>query len=180
MNKFQLIISILVLSLIFASCGEDESDNDEMPEPQSDLVGNWNITSYDFNIDFNGQDFIQFFIDALELSEEEAIELETLFIEGADIEDFDEFEQIIFTFNADGTYTIIDPVDGDENGIYSVNNDETEITFTSEGESYTMQIGTLTAVRLTLIIAEEIIEDVDEDGQLDTISARAELELSKN
>ncbi len=178
MNKFQFILSILFVSLFAVSCGDDD---DESPAPVSDIVGTWTIQSSDFSILINGVEFIEYFIDALQLSEEEAILFSNLIINESGIDDFSDFGEIIFRFEEDGSYTIVDPVDGDENGTYSLNNDETEITFVSEGESYIAEVGTLTSNRMRLIFHEaDSSEDIDEDGMVDTISVRVSLELIRN
>lgn len=171
-----LAFCISLIALI--GCGDDD---DQTPSVQSDLIGTWSITSTDSSIEINGMSFVQFLIDALELTQEEAVEFAALIGEGIEIEDFEDFEGVKFTFNVDGTYFITDPTDGDENGTYVVNTDETEVTMTSDGESFVAQIATLTASRLTLVIEnEDNSEDFDEDGQVDTIASSVEIQFSKD
>jgi hypothetical protein len=173
MKKFQLIVSMLILSMTFISCGDDDSEDSSAPV--SDIVGSWDVTSTDLSFDLNGMDLVQYFVSELGLSQAEAVILQT----GFDSE-FGTFDQVIFTFNADGTYVVTNPAEGNENGTYTLNSNETQITMTSGGESYVVDISTLTASRLVMTINEvDNSQDLDDDGTNDTLAVTFELELSK-
>lgn len=175
MNKFQLLLSILFISLFTISCGSD--DDDESPAAVSEIVGSWDLNSVDFAVEVNGVDFIDYFVDLLGLTPIEAATAEGLLLEEASV-----FETSAeFTFNADGTYIITDPVEGNEEGTYSLNSDESQITIVSDGESFVADILTLTNSQLVLSIQQDDSSegDIDGDGSIDVISVTIDLGFSK-
>ena len=174
MNKFQFILSILCVSLFAVSCGDDD---DEAPAPVSDIVGTWDLNSVDFAVEVNGVDFIDYFIDLFDLTEIEAAEAEELVLEEADVFG----TNAVFTFNADGTLIISEPGSPDEEGTYSLNSDESEITITNDGESLTADVVTLNNSQLVLSIQQDDSSegDIDGDGSIDLISVIIDLGFSR-
>ena len=172
---FLFMISIAGL-LWISSCGSD--DEDENPQPTSEIVGTWQYDAVSYDIQVNGIDFVQYVSNELGLSSAEAILLLALF-EGGFEEELG-LENTTFTFNADGTYRVVSPGEQDETGTYVVNSSETQVTFTSEGETYSADIEELTASRLRMrIVDEDQSEDLNEDGTNDTIRAEVLLTLRK-
>ncbi len=156
-------------SLVFTSCKDDDDDN----EPESPLVGVWAYESVDISITINEVDFIDYIIEAFDLTQAEAEEFEEEFIE-----EMNEFDGMKWTFTKDSKFTVTSP-EGNENGTWSLSADNKKLSLTSGTETDVITVKSLTSSKMELFYAEEYEEDMDEDGEDDVFAISMTLKLKK-
>ncbi len=172
MDKFLRIGSLLLIvsvMLVFISC--DESDDE--PTNAELIAGVWEYDTSSVSIKINDVDIIEYLIDLLELTEEEAEEFAELYGAG-----FDVFATGTWTLNADGTFEVeID--DETSTGTWSLSADGKTLSITEDGVTETIEVKTLTENKLEFYMDESLEEDFDEDGTDDTIDIEVSLTLKR-
>ncbi len=162
-----VLIALMALCLMLVSCSDDDEDD------QSLIVGTWTAQSATIDFSIDGQDLADFLV-GLGLSEEEAEVFETALDDGEQ-----EFSSGTVTFNADGTYQAEDDSEV-TNGTWSVNSDNTVLTLDlGTADEQTANILTLSQSELVLQFLEEQMEDLDLDGDAETLRLEAILTLSR-
>ncbi|WP_421889899.1 lipocalin-like domain-containing protein [Marinoscillum sp.] len=168
MNNLKKFALLLMVPLAFA-CSKDEEGGAE-----ADLAGDWTYESATIDLKINGENFIDYYKDELEATQEEAEEAEEFFIEA-----FSFFQGLKITFKSDGTYTTI--FDGEEDtGTWSLNSDATILTLDAgTAESSAMKVYTLTSSKFTFGMDEEEVEDLNSDGVDETLSIAMRVNMKK-
>ena len=168
MKNLKKFAFLLMIPLAFA-CSKDEDGGAE-----ADLAGAWTYESATFEFKINGVDFIDYFKDELEATQEEAEEAEALLSE-----DFNFFEGLKLTFKSDGSYTV--DFDGDEEtGTWSLNGDASVLTLDAGTEdAATMKVYTLTSSKFTFGMDEEETTDLNGDDVDETLSIAIKIHMKK-
>lgn len=170
-NRFNLIALLLIVSgaLVFVSC----SNNDEDGDPQSPIVGTWTYESADISITIEGQDFLDYLIEAFGLTQAQAEEFE------ADFEDtMNDFDGMSWSFTKDGKFTVTSP-EGNETGTWSLSSDNTKLSLTSDGDTEVIDVKSLTSSKMELTYEETFEDDMDEDGENEELEISMLLGLKK-
>lgn len=166
-SYFSPAILLLAFIVFFSSCREKE-------EPAvSPIVGTWSYSTFQLDLQVNGQTLEQFLISLGATPQEaEALanQIRNDFFSNAD------FAGTVLQFKADGTYEIT--VNGrlDESGTYELRNGNTLLRLTSDSETQEFQVKELTNSRLTILLEEEESGDFFEDGS--PVLVKLQLELS--
>jgi hypothetical protein len=170
MTKLKLLkLNMLILAsaiFLITSCKKDEDSGGN----NNELVGKWTVTSSSFQITIDGLDFVDYLIEMLGLTEEQAQDIASGF-ESEDLSGTIEFK-------SDGTYEAVSD-SGTETGTWELN-----------GNTLTMDKGTIDETNLTvstLTSSKLVIEynesdnstDWDLDGTNDTMTMEMRVEASK-
>lgn len=173
MKKYVNLAAILLMvsgMLFFASCEDNDDDN---PGSDSPMVGTWQHDTTAIEILIDGQDILDYLIETLELSEALAEEMKNGYYET-----MNEFEGTSWTFASDFTFKFVSP-EGNETGTWSLSSDQKTLTLSSDGETDTIQVKSLTASKMELFIAEEVEEDMNGDEEWELLSIDLTLTLQK-
>jgi hypothetical protein len=145
-------------------------------------VGTWTLESYDTELTINNQDYVTYIQQLPDLSDEE----KALAIALVEFQIQQELESInipvgtTFQFKADKNYEVKVPNEAAETGNWMLSEEGTTLTI-DEGtqDEIVFEVDTLTDTSLVLSI--EIVEqdDIDQDGEVDTLVAKFILNLSK-
>lgn len=168
-TKNLLMIGLIALMSITISCKEDEAEANIGSE--ADLIGTWAFESASVEALINGQDFIQYFIDNLGLTEAEAEQLRSFFDFEAEIDD-----TMMITFKADGTYD----AGAEDTGTFKF--DATAKTILLDGgtvDEFTMDVLTLTSSAVSLSYSYTEQMDFDDDGTNEDFKVTTILNLKK-
>lgn len=171
-NKINsLFIICLIASMSFlASCSKDDDGPAGSP-----IVGTWTYNAVDLDITVNNQAFTAFLVSTgkspAQAAAEEAF-LKTILLGDLDLAGSS------LTFNADGTYRLIDG-NFTESGTYALQNNNTVLALTSDGDTELLDVKELTNNRLVLQFFEEFQEDIDENGVDDNVKLTFDLTLVK-
>lgn len=173
-QKFRLLVILALLATfsVLVSCNEDE-------EPKvSPIVGTWNYDSYKLDITVDGQDLLVYLVQVMGLTQQEAIFAEAFFT--SSLFEESDLEGTIFTFNADGTFSVKNNGIEEDSGTYAVQNNNTKLVLTSsDGTVQEFVIETLTNNRLIVSFEDSFEEDINEDETLEDVGLEFELTLVK-
>lgn len=175
MNKlvlnFKALFVIALGVMVLASCSEDE----EIVQP-ADLVGAWAVESTSVEVMVGEQTMTQYITEELELSGVEAelmAELMTVAFE----------EELAGTIelNDDNTYISSIGDDTEETGTWALSTDGKQLTLTPEigDDVITLDVVSANGNTLTLALAEEMEEDLNEDGTAETLVVNMTINLTK-
>jgi hypothetical protein len=169
MKKYFYLLLMSITITLFTSCGSD--DGDEIAE-SNNLIGAWGISGVEIEITINDTDFVQWMIDNLALSDDDATVIQALFQEG-----FEEDFTGTMTFNEDGSYS--SDFDGEvETGTWTLNG--STLTLMQAGEdNVTATVVSLTGSALVIEISQTEQEDFDDDGTKETLRITIRMSLSK-
>lgn len=169
-RNFLGLLLIVSSMLFFVGCSDKETQGDDAA---ATIVGTWTYESSDLLVLVNSKDIVQYFIEVFQLTEVEAQEFADLFEEG-----IDEFAGGTFTFNANGSFTVMA---GSETstGTWSVSEDGKTLTVVEDEGTTSLEIKTLTSTHLSLYLNETETDDLDQDGTDDTIQIELTLNLTK-
>jgi hypothetical protein len=151
MKNSNFLANILAcLFIIFAlSC---KKDNDS----SSLLVGTWNTTNSVLEVTIDGIDYVEYLVNELGYTQEDAEAILTLYQNGGP-------SQIIFREN--GTYIASFVDDDPESGTWRLSEDEKTLTIIPEDDDeLIIEIVSLTESSLEVIITNQEMGDVNEDG----------------
>lgn len=165
------LLLILPLTVTLTSCEDDE--NEEMGG-EAALTGTWTYESASIDLLVDGVPILDYFMDELGATEEEAEQFETIFEDNANF-----FEGINITFESDGTYSVDD--DGmTETGTWSLNEDASEITFDAgTADATVLEVFTLTNSQLSFGLSEEDSEDLNDDDDPETLTIDLVINMTK-
>jgi hypothetical protein len=172
-NKFRfLFIICAAASLAFlSSCGKDDDGPAVSP-----IVGTWNFSDSEISILVDNKSISQFLIstgvDPVEAALQESFY--KVFLENAL-----DLQGTSFVFNADGTYSVRENGTVQESGTYQLNSNNTKLTITSSEGPQELDIEELTNNKMSLSFSEEEMEDFNEDGTLNTIALKIQLDFVK-
>lgn len=163
------------LFLVLTACKDDE---DEVT-PSERITGEWEIQSSDVEVSINDQDYITFIQQADNLSDEEKnqaiqeIQLQIQLI----TQYLNQTLGSTITFNANNTYE----EGGGDTGTWSLSTDGNTLTMDPDNsqEDLVFEVQTLTNTSLILLYEEEIQDDLDMDGEEDTLVAQLIIDLAK-
>ncbi len=168
--KNWLLIGFMFLFL--AACNNDDEDE---AGTEADLVGLWTTQSVSLDVTLNGEDFLQYLVEALGVSESEAQAFMDLSL--GDLKN--NFEGTV-DMKSDGTYV---STFGDEtiDGTWSLSSDGKKLTLDAgTTDEITMDIVELTSNTLKLAFSEtETTEDIDGDDVNDELKIDIEMTLTK-
>ncbi|MBK6264887.1 hypothetical protein JKA74_07550 [Marivirga sp. S37H4] len=170
MKKFRLITILMIGTVLFQSCKDDETTN------QTDIVGVWTYNDLELEILVNNQDLATYYSSIGIPSAQADIYyeiFEALYkpdLEGYKIE-----------FKADNTYQTTTPAgDSDESGTYEVNADLTELTTIDQDQvEYIYEIKSISNSSLTIVSSDSQETDINFDGTDETFMANVTLFLTK-
>lgn len=170
--NFQFCICLISVFFIFLSCGNNDDEN---PQEKS-IVGTWTYSSSDYDATINGQSYLSFLMENFDISEWEAQALADVFF----LQETENFVGTTLTFHADGTYVLRDKTSEEETGTYSLQNNETQLTLNpDEGDSLVLNVTEFTTSTLTLAFSVEEMEDINEDGDEETLEISLEMSFMK-
>lgn len=175
---FRPLLWMGILILLSTACKDDE----DPVTPSDRLVGTWTLQSYDTEVTINNQDYVAYIQQLPDLSDQEkafAIALVELQIQHA-LEDINIPVGTTFQFKSDKNYEVKVPNEAAETGQWMLNTDGTILTI-DEGtqEEIAFEVDTLTETSLVLSIETTEQDDIDQDGEVDTLVAKFILNLSK-
>ncbi|WP_373522916.1 lipocalin-like domain-containing protein [Aquiflexum sp.] len=153
--KFLFIICIAASMAFLSSCGKDDDGPAGSP-----IVGTWTYNAANLTITVNNQPLTTFLVSTGEYTAAEAAAFEA-FIKTTILNETDLSGSI--TFNADGTYRAVDGSDV-ETGTYTLTNNDTRLSLTSDGDTQIVEVKELTNNRMVLKFSEEEPVDIDDDG----------------
>jgi len=171
LNLFR--VSAILLGLTFLTLTSCDKDNDTNGNGSSDeLIGKWTITSSTYEITVNGDNIIQYLMEAMGLTETEAEEFAEFFFS-------DMGATGTIEFKSDGTYVAISDGETDE-GTWVLSSDNKTLTM-DKGTEYEAAIAviSLTSTKAVMEFTQTETDDLDEDGTPDTMEIFMHLELSK-
>lgn len=172
MKKTYLMAFALMGLTVFSSCDKDDEKTSE-----NKLLGTWTVTEADLDIEVNDMPLLDYLVDYLDLSEEEAViyaaAFESIYSDFAT-------DGLKITFNSNNTYTGEMPGEAPQNGTYSLSADGKTLTLDggTEDESQ-VSIISLTSTTLEVKQEEEGEEDFDEDGEDESLKIKVEMTLTK-
>ena len=167
-----VILGLLATFSVLVSC------NDDKDPKVSPIVGTWNYDSYKLDITVNGQDLLVYLVQVMGLSQQEAVFAEAFFT--SSLFEESDLEGTIFTFNADGTFSVKNNGIEEDSGTYSIQNNNTKLVLTSsDGTVQDFVIETLTNNRLIVSFKDSFEEDIDEDETLEDVGLELELTMVK-
>lgn len=150
MKKFRSIVLTIVALSFLASCGKD----DEGGDISSSLIGVWSFTNVEIQeFTINGQDFVEYFVQELGLTEAEAEEIALEFEESAEADAG--LANVKVEFKADNTFKTTETGEPDETGTWSLSDDGK--TLTIDDEEFTVK--TLTSSQMVLAMEQEETEE---------------------
>lgn len=167
------ILGLLATFSVLVSCNDDD-------EPKvSQIVGTWNYDSYKLDITVDGQDLLNYLVQVMGLTQEEAIFAKAFFT--ASLFEDSDLEGTTFTFNADGTYSVKNGGVEEDSGTYQVQNNNTKLVLTSsdDGTVQEFEIETLTSNRMIVSFEDSFEEDINEDETLEEVGLDFELTMVK-
>lgn len=139
-----LFFTIVALAML-ASCGKDDEG-----DVKSDLVGSWKFSKIEIiELSIDGKDFVEYFVEAFGLTEEEAAEFEAEF--EANFQADADLGDITIEFKSDNTYVSSSPDEEDETGTWSLSSDGKTLTV----DDQTFKITSLTKTQLVATLSEE-------------------------
>ncbi|MEQ9425965.1 MAG: lipocalin family protein [Cyclobacteriaceae bacterium] len=166
-NYFLMLFLLPVMIISVASCGGDDDDDDD--SDSDDLIGIWTVSDAALEITIDGEDFIQWFIDNLGITEAEA---------EVELEDFSFDVTGTITFNADGTYS--SNFSGDsESGTWALVGSTLTLTEAGETSGDQLQVVSLNSSTLVLGFDESDFDDFDDDGTDEALVISLELTFTK-
>lgn len=150
MKKFRSIVLTIVALSFLASCGKD----DEGGDTSSSLIGVWSFTKAEIQeFTINGQDFVEYFVQELGLTEAEAEEIALEFEESAEADAG--LANVKVEFKSDNTFETTETGEPDETGTWSLSDDGK--TLTIDDEEFTVK--TLTSSQMVLAMEQEETEE---------------------
>ena len=168
-NIFFLIGIISSNSLLF-SCGRE--DENPMIDP---IVGTWTYSSFEYDANINGQNYISYLTENYGIGALEAQLLaNAYFLQELE----DRLESLRITFNSDGTYVLREG-SNEESGTYSLQNNNSQLTLISDSETNVYEVTELTDNTLNLSFTEEELEDFDDDGEDENIEFNVLVNFTK-
>ena len=173
MKKIYLFAFTLIGLSTFSACNnDDEKEN----AANAALVGTWEESATTLEYTINDQSLLDYLVDELEMSEEEAEAYATLL---EDIYGELLMSELTVTFNSNNTYS--STVDGETGtGTYTLSADKKTITLDAgtQDESL-MSVKSLTATQM--VVAQELgfQDDLNEDGTDEDILVSVEMTLNK-
>lgn len=165
MKNLRLLTALwaIVFPCLFFSCDEEDTE----AQHTSDLVGVWSHDAAEFDVTIDGEDIATYLTGFLGISE-------------ADVEEFvDQYTEIYATqlldfnfgtweFAADGTFSQV--YDGGQNaGTWSISSDQSQLTMTANEETAVATVQTLTESQLVLHASNSVEQDLNQDGQTNTL-----------
>ncbi|GEM_PF-327274 len=152
--KSLVILLIAAMAMFCVSCNDEDDDNDGVTA--SEIVGVWTVSNVEGDIEINGISFMDYLIDLLGMTQEEAEDaLEEM------LEDFPASGTI--TMNADGTYNsnFNDEVDS---GTWHLSANGKVLTIDKDTEDeMVFDVTTLTNSKLVIEATETEHVDMNDD-----------------
>jgi hypothetical protein len=155
--KRQIWLATLLLGLLLTTA----CNNDDEPTI-SEIVATWNFNSLEFDIQINDKPLLDFLIDDLDYTQEEAAALEA-FLKGSIAGEFP-LNNSTITFKSDGTYEVKENGTVQDSGTYELNAAKTILKLTSGGVTDEVEVLELNQTRLVIKFSEVDNEDITEDG----------------
>ncbi len=156
-----------IVVLIFASFSFLVSCGDDQEGPGSPIVGTWNYSTLDFDGTINGKPIRTFLTEDLGMNPIEAQATEAFII--ASITQEAGLANSTVEFNSDGSYIIRENGVQQDQGTYILQNANTELILTSSNGTEQFLVKELSANRLVVSTTGEEVQDLDEDGEDDTV-----------
>lgn len=155
---------------VFVSCNKD----DEEPRPADLILGKWTVSSADMDLMFDNKNLVQYLVDELGLSQNEAIAFNNL-LEDALLE----FFVGTIDFKQDHTYTI--NMGGEtDSGTWNLSADGKTLTMDAETIDETIAtIISLDSSTLKIEMSQHAEEDLDEDGTTEQLIMKITMTLNK-
>ena|SRR5690554_1712738 len=170
--NFNFFIALFATLSLLVACGDDEETPDLPP-----IVGTWNYASHDYSWEINGQNFISFLVENMELTEQEARFYQTL-IE-AQVADELGFEGTSIIFNKDGSFSAREDGVEVESGTYSLKNDDSLLVMTSSEGVQEFDVMELSRNKMVISFSELEQEDLTGDGVRENIGFNLEVSFIK-
>lgn len=174
-----LFLAIGVFSLLLSACKEDN----EQLSPAQKLTGIWNLESSDVDLSVNNQDYMSYIQQIAGISNtEKAIAM--LYVQGL-IQEIEVPQGTTFEFKPDNQYEIISSIESPETGSWTLDSSGSLLTLSGVSlQAFDLQnlefdVQTLTTTSLVLSTVTEIIEDFDQNGEDDILTADILLNFSK-
>lgn len=167
-NSIRFIGLFLIFPFLI-SCEEEDPEG-----TSASLAGDWVYESAAIEVQIDGKDFVQYYIDELNITASQAEEIEDLLKEGSNV-----FENIMLSFDAGGTYAAA--FEGDSNnGTWSLNDAGTELLLDAgTTEETILEVLTLSDSKFIFGISEEETDDVDGDNVNETITISLQISMKR-
>jgi hypothetical protein len=166
-----IIVLILATFSFLISCGDDQET------PRNLIEGTWNFSDLDFEGTINGKPINVFLTEDLGMGPVEAQAAEAFII--ASITQEIGLDNSTVEFNSVGNYIIRENGVQQEQGTYVLQNANTQLLLTSDEGTQEFLVKELTANRLVISATGEELEDIDEDGELDSVEFTMDITLTK-
>ena len=162
-----------IVSVLFTGCSEE--DDIKLEGSEADLVGLWNISDDNIELDlFVGeQTFVDYLIESEEFSEQEAQAFYDNYL-GELIADLDIGGTI--EFKSDYTYYSVFPGEDSDSGVWKLSSDGKTLTLDEGDPEYETDIAVNSATDNSMNVS--IIEVLDEEGEV-LILMKITMQLSK-
>jgi hypothetical protein len=171
--NFKTLFVVVLAAMVLTSCSEDEK-----VVQTADLIGAWEIESTSVDVSVGEQTMKQYMTEVLELTVLEAEAMNVLMIEA-----FEE-DALAGTIELkdDNTYTSSIGVDAAETGTWALSADGKELTLTPDianEEETVLDVVSANSSSLVVSFAEEMLEDLDDDGTEELLIINMTINLAK-
>ena len=166
-------IKILVYALLILVAGACSKDEEPLSQTYQNLIGEWAPSSLSVTAQIDGKSFVQFLIDDLGFTEEEAQAAAQEFVDfiGGSVSGTIEFKN-------DGTYAAVLGGDSDA-GTWSLTNSDQIIMLTENGSTESTELGIKTISQTLLVVEYDETAFVEFDGSEMEVVMEIELTLDK-
>jgi len=166
-------LTLLSLIVIFFSC----SDNSKETDYRANLAGKWTYKSGSFDITVNGQDFIDYYVNVVGITSEQASQAEDALKQANSAL---ALEGVSLNFKSGGTYEATSG-GSSYSGTWSINTAGTKLTFDpGSSDAGVFDVNTLTDSNLSISFSQEdSSSDLNGDGTNDTLKIGFTINMTK-
>jgi len=173
MNR--IFYSLLTLFALVGFMGCSEDDEVKTVATEADLVGTWTMQSSEVDFTVNGQDIIDYMIEVLKISEEEATIQKEILEGGAAME-----SGMTIELKSNHTYIAKETGEDPDDGTWKLSSDGKKLLI-DEGtvDEMEFEFKSIASNNLSLFTERSGKMDFDEDGTDETVEVKMTLNLTK-
>ncbi len=161
----------MFITIGLTSCDEDDDSSGDELSTEELLIGTWTVTSIDIQAFVGSQTLVEYLVDELGLSMEEAEAQFDLLV--------DSLEPDLtgsLTINADNTYES-DFVGGSDTGTWTLSSDEMTLTLLEGSDTIVITINSITSDRWDATLSDTFPLDLDDDPGTPDVNVTLEADV---